>query len=203
MNIGSRHRKLRCRKKRRGAGRKQACFANHASILKHRVSQENPITMATIADQLNKDIILAMKAKEADRLTTLRMVKSGLQSKEIDKREPLTDAEEQAALTTMLKQRRDSIEQFTKGGREELAEKERVEIVLIEAYMPKSASEEDINTLVAGAVQHIRNDNAGAPLTPKDMGSVMKVAQQRALASGARIDGKVLSEKVKAALAEG
>jgi uncharacterized protein YqeY len=69
--------------------------------------------------------------------------------------------------------------------------------------MPKSASEEDINTLVAGAVQHIRNDNAGAPLTPKDMGSVMKVAQQRALASGARIDGKVLSEKVKAALAEG
>jgi uncharacterized protein YqeY len=159
--------------------------------------------MATIADQLNKDIILAMKAKEADRLTTLRMVKSGLQSKEIDKREPLTDAEEQAALTTMLKQRRDSIEQFTKGGREELAEKERVEIVLIEAYMPKSASEEDINTLVAGAVQHIRNDNAGAPLTPKDMGSVMKVAQQRALASGARIDGKVLSEKVKAALAEG
>ena len=79
--------------------------------------------MAEILKRLDADIITAMKAKAADTLTTLRMVKAALKSKEIDKREPLTDAEEQAALTTMLKQRRESIDQFTKGGRPELAAK--------------------------------------------------------------------------------
>jgi uncharacterized protein YqeY len=115
----------------------------------------------------------------------------------------LTDAEEQQILTTMLKQRRESIDQFTKGGRPELAAKEQVEIELIDAYMPKAASEEDVRAIVAGAVAHITKDNGGTKPGPKDMGTVMKVAQQRALASGARIDGKVLSELVKAELAKG
>jgi uncharacterized protein YqeY len=159
--------------------------------------------MATIAKQLETDIITAMKAKEADKLTTLRMVKAALKSKEIDKREPLTDAEEQAALTTMLKQRRDSIEQFTKGGRPELAAKEEVEIKLIDAYMPQSASDDDIRALVAGAVEHVTTANGGTKPGAKDMGAVMKVAQQRAMASGQRIDGKVMSEMVKAELAKG
>jgi uncharacterized protein YqeY len=159
--------------------------------------------MAAIGDKLGTDIIAAMKAREQDKLTTLRMVKSALKNKEIDKREPLSDAEEQQILTTLLKQRRESVEQFTKGDRPELAEKEKVEIVLIEAYMPKAASEDDIRAIVAGAVAHITADNGGTRPGPKDMGTVMKVAQQRALADGTRIDGKVLSELVKAELAKG
>ena len=125
--------------------------------------------MATIGDQLGKDIITAMKAKESDKLTTLRMVKAALKSKEIDKREPLTDAEEQSILTTMLKQRRESIDQFTKGNRPELAAKEQVEIELIDAYMPKAASEDDIRALVMGAVDQITKDNGGTKPGPKDM----------------------------------
>jgi uncharacterized protein YqeY len=147
--------------------------------------------------------VTAMKAREQDKLTTLRMVKSALKNKEIDKREPLTDAEEQQILTTLLKQRRESVEQFTKGGRTELAEKEKVEIVLIEGYMPQAASEDDLRALVQGAVEQITKDNDGVRPGAKDMGAVMKVAQQRSLASGVRADGKLLSELVKAELAKG
>ena len=132
--------------------------------------------MGAISKQLDQDIIAAMKAKDSDRLTTLRLVKSALKSKEIDKREALTDAEERAMLTTMLKQRRESIDQFTKGGRPELAEKEQAEIVLIESYMPKAASEDDVRAIVAGAIQHIADGNGGQKPGPKDMGAVMKVA---------------------------
>jgi len=159
--------------------------------------------MAKIGEAIGKDIIAAMKAKEADKLTTLRMVKSAFRSKEIDKREPLTDAEEQGIITTLLKQRRESIESFTKGGRPELAAKEQTEIELIDAYMPKAASEEDIRATVMGAIERITADNGGTRPGPKDMGTVMKLAQARALADGARIDGKVLSELVKAELAKG
>jgi len=158
--------------------------------------------MAKIGEAIGKDIITAMKAKEADKLTTLRMVKSALKSREIDKREPLTDAEEQSILTTLLKQRRESVESFTKGNRPELAAKEEQEIVLIDAYMPKAASEEDIRAIVAGAFAQITADNGGTKPGPKDMGTIMKLAQARALADGARIDGKVLSELVKAELAK-
>jgi len=159
--------------------------------------------MAAIGDKLGTDIIAAMKAREADKLTTLRMVKSALKNREIEKREALTDAEEQSILTTLLKQRRESVEQFTKGNRPELAEKERVEIVLIEAYMPKAASEDDLRALVAGAVEQITKDNGGVRPGQKDMGAVMKVAQARSLADGVRADGKLLSELVKAELAKG
>jgi len=159
--------------------------------------------MAAIGDKLGKDIITAMKAREQEKLTTLRMVKSALKNKEIDKREPLTDAEEQQILTTLLKQRRESVEQFTKGNRPELAAKEQGEIVLIETYMPQAASEDSIRAMVLEAVDQITKDSGGTRPGPKDMGAVMKVAQQRALASGTRADGKVLSELVKAELAKG
>ena len=158
--------------------------------------------MAQIGDRLGTDIITAMKAHEADKLTTLRMVKAALKNKEIDKREPLSDAEEQSILTTLLKQRRESVEQFTKGNRPELAAKEQVEIGLIEAYMPQAASEDDLRTLVQGAIEQITKDNGGTRPVAKDMGAVMKVAQQRAMASGTRADGKVLSELVKAELSK-
>ena len=158
--------------------------------------------MAKIGDQIGKDIITAMKAREEHRLTTLRMVKSAFKSKEIDKREPLTDAEEQQIITTLLKQRRESVEQFTKGNRLELAEKEQKEIELIDGYMPKAASEEDVRAIVQGAVEQITADNGGTKPGPKDMGAVMKVAQARGLADGARIDGRLLSDLVKAELAK-
>jgi uncharacterized protein YqeY len=159
--------------------------------------------MAAIGEKLGKDIVTAMKAREQETLTTLRMVKSALKNKEIDKREPLTDAEEQAILTTLLKQRRESIEQFTKGGRPELAAKEQVEIGLIEAYMPKAASEEDLRAMVAAAVEQVTAENGGTKPSPKEMGLVMKAAQQKIAASGARADGKLVSELVKAELAKG
>ena len=123
--------------------------------------------MAAIGEKLGKDIVTAMKAREQETLTTLRMVKSALKNKEIDKREGLTDAEEQAILTTLLKQRRESVEQFTKGGRPELAAKEQVEIGLIEAYMPKAASEEDLRAMVAAAVEQVTAENGGTKPGPK------------------------------------
>jgi uncharacterized protein YqeY len=156
--------------------------------------------MAKIGDQIGTDIITAMKAREEHKLTTLRMVKAAFKSKEIDKRSALTDAEEQQIITTLLKQRRESVEQFTKGNRPELAEKEQKEIELIDAYMPKAASEEDVRALVSGAIAQITEDNGGTKPGPKDMGVVMKFAQQRSQASGARIDGRLLSEMVKAEL---
>ena len=159
--------------------------------------------MAKIGEQIGKDIITAMKAKEQDKLTTLRMVKSAFKSKEIDNREPLTDAEEQAIITTLLKQRRESIESFTKGGRPELAAKEAGEIVLIDAYMPKAAGEDEIRAMVLSAVEQITKDNGGTRPGPRDMGAVMKVTQQRILADGVRADGKVVSEMVKAELTKG
>jgi uncharacterized protein YqeY len=159
--------------------------------------------MAAIGERIATDIITAMKAKEADKVTTLRMVKSALKNREIDKREPLNDAEEQSILTTLLKQRRESVEQFTKGDRPELAAKEQVEIGLIEGYMPQAVGEDDLRALIAGAVAHITADNGGTKPGPKDMGAVMKVAQQRILASGQRADGKLVSELVKAELAKG
>ncbi len=158
--------------------------------------------MAAIGEKLGKDIVTAMKAREQETLTTLRMVKSALRSKEIDKREPLTDAEEQSILTTLLKQRRESVEQFTKGGRPELAAKEQREIVLIEAYMPQAASEEEVRSLVAAAVEQVTRDSGARP-GPKEMGVVMKAAQQKIAATGARADGKLVSELVKAELAKG
>ena len=156
--------------------------------------------MAAIGDQLGKDIITAMKAKEADKLTTLRMVKSALKSREIDKREPLTDAEEQSILTTLLKQRRESVDQFLKGNRPELAAKEEVEILLIDAYMPKAASADDLRTLVQAAIAKVAADTGAKP-SPREMGTVMKAVQQQVAAAGIRADGKLLSELVKSELA--
>ena len=154
----------------------------------------------TISERIGKDIITAMRAKDEHVLTTLRMVKSALKSKEIDKREPLTDAEEAQILTTLIKQRRESVESFTKGGRPELAEKEKVEIGMIEGYLPQAASEEEVRVIVQGAIAHLAE--GGNKPGPKDMGSVMKVVQQRIAADGLRADGKLVSEMVKAELAK-
>ncbi len=154
----------------------------------------------TIGEKLQADIVVAMKAKEEHRLTTLRMVKSALKNKEIDKREKLTDTEEQQILTTLIKQRRESVESFTKGGRTELAEKEQAEIVMIEGYLPKAAPDDVIREVVLGAIDTLTKD--GARPGPKEMGTVMKVVQQRIMADGLRADGKLVSEIVKSELAK-
>jgi len=153
-----------------------------------------------IATRIQADIITAMKAKDEHKLTTLRMVKSALKNKEIDKREPLTDAEETQILTTLIKQRRESVESFTKGGRPELAAKEQTEIAMIEGYLPQAASEDEIRAVVQGAIATLAE--AGTKPTVKEMGAAMKVVQQRILASGLRADGKLVSEIVKAELAK-
>ena len=155
----------------------------------------------SISQNIQTDIVIAMKARDEHRLTTLRMVKSALKNKEIDKREPLTDAEEAQILTTLLKQRRESVESFTKGNRPELAAKETTEIAIIEAYMPQAVGEDELRTIIEGAIHHLTQGNNGTKPGPKDMGPAMRVVQQRILSSGLRADGKLVSELVKAALA--
>jgi uncharacterized protein len=149
----------------------------------------------TLAEKISKDMTDAMRARDELRLSTLRMVKSAIKNKEVDKRGPLDDKETLAVLSTLIKQRKDSVEQFTRGGRQELADKEAAEIQLIEAYMPKSAGAEEITATVRAAIAEM-----GSP-TMKDMGAVMKAAMARFASSGVRVDGKLVSETVKRELA--
>src|SRR5246127_5186234 len=148
-----------------------------------------------IVEQVQKDMVDAMRSRDELRLSTLRMVKSALKNKEIDKRAPLDDREAQQVLSTLIKQRKDSIEQFQKGGRQELADKEAAEITIIEAYLPKAAGEEEI---VAGVKANIAK--MVSP-TMKDMGAVVKNAMARFAAAEMRVDGKGVSEAVKRELA--
>jgi uncharacterized protein len=149
----------------------------------------------SLVEQIQKDITAAMKAREEQRLSTLRMVKTALKNREIEKMAPLDDKESQAVLTTLIKQRKESVEQFTKGGRPEMAHKEAAEIVLIESYLPKAAGEGDV---VAGVKEVIAE--MGSP-TMKDMGTVMKNAMARFSGAGMRVDGKMVSDAVKRELA--
>ncbi|MGZ4824059.1 MAG: GatB/YqeY domain-containing protein [Terriglobales bacterium] len=147
----------------------------------------------SISEQVQKDMVESMKARDERRLSTLRMVKSALKNKEIDKRAPLDDREALQVLSTLIKQRKDSIEQFTKGGRQDLADKEAAEITLIETYMPKATGEEEIVATVRATISEM-----GSP-TMKDMGAVMKNVMAKF--AGARVDGKIVSETVKKELA--
>ena len=152
----------------------------------------------SIADQIHKDMTDAMRARDEFRLGTLRMMKSAVKNKEIDKRAPLEDAETLQVLSTMIKQRKESIEQFTKGNRPELAEKEAREITLIEAYMPQAASEEQVVATVKATIAEM---SVTAPPTMKDMGTVMKNTMAKFSSAGTRVDGKMVSEAVKRELA--
>jgi uncharacterized protein len=156
----------------------------------------------SIGVKIGTDIITAMKARDEHRLTTLRMVKSALRSKEIDKRQPLTDVEETQILSTLLKQRRESVESFTKGDRPELAAKEQAEIAMIEAYMPQVAGDDEVREIVQGAIATLAENAGGQKPGPRDMGTAMKLVQQRILATGLRADGKIVSEMVRGELAK-
>ena len=149
----------------------------------------------TLSEQIQKDITAAMKARDEQRLSTLRMVKTALKNREVEKMAPLDDKESQQVLGTLIKQRKDSVEQFLKGGRKDMADKEAAEIVVIESYLPKAAGEEEITAGVKAVIGEM-----GSP-TLKDMGTVMKNVMARFTTAGMRVDGKVVSETVKRELA--
>ncbi|HXD32834.1 MAG TPA: GatB/YqeY domain-containing protein [Pyrinomonadaceae bacterium] len=146
----------------------------------------------TLKQQIISDLTASMKAQDAARTSTLRMVKASVMNREIEKGSELDDEEMSKLLRSMVKQRRDSIEQYEKGGRPELAEKEQAEITVIEAYLPQAASQDEIETAVSAAIAE-----TGAS-SMKDMGRVMKAAQ--ALLAGKNADGRQVSEIVKAKL---
>jgi hypothetical protein len=149
----------------------------------------------SLVQQIDRDMIAAMKARDTERTSTLRMAKAALKNREIEKREALTDAEAQQVFATMIKQRRESIEQFQRGHRPELAAKEAREIVVIESYLPKTASDDELQKLIDEAL-------AGQTLGARDIGPAMKAVQARVQASGLRADGRRLSELVKARLGQ-
>ena len=145
-----------------------------------------------LLEQIQKDMVTAMKAKDEARLSTVRMIKTALKKHEVDAMKPLDEATELQILNTLIKQRRESADMFRKGGREELAAKEEAELKMIEGYMPAAPSDEEVDAAIAAAVAETGAASA------KDMGRVMKAAN--AILAGKRVDGKVLSDRVRAKL---
>jgi uncharacterized protein YqeY len=143
----------------------------------------------SLKDKITGDLTAAMKAKDANRLSVLRMVKSNLMNRRIEKGAELTDEEITKALQSLVKQRKDSIEQYTSAGRQELADKEQAEVVVIEEYLPQSASREEIEAAVAAAI----GETGAASM--KEMGAVMKAALAKL--EGKSADGRLVSETVK------
>jgi len=150
---------------------------------------------------ISQQIVTAMKAHDAERTGTLRLIKTALMNRAIEKRGPLTQPESEQVLASMIKQRRDSIEQFTKGNRPELAAKESAEIVVIEEFLPKALDEARLAALVSEAVAELAAATGHKP-GPKEMGPVIKAVQAKLQAAGVRAEGRVVSEMVKKTLAE-
>jgi uncharacterized protein len=145
-----------------------------------------------LVERIQKDLVDAMRAKDELRLSVLRMVKSAFKNKEIEKIRPLEEAEALQILQTLVKQRRESVEMFTKGGRNDLAEKETREIAIIETYLPAGAGAEDMDRAIEAAITETGATSA------KQMGAVIKAA--RAHLEGKTVDGKALSDRVRARL---
>ena len=156
---------------------------------------------------ISQQMVTAMKAHDAERLGTLRLIKSALMNKAIEKRgaqkqidASLTQPESEQVLASMIKQRRDSIEQFTNGNRPELAAKEASEIVVIEEFLPKAIDDAGLATLVTEAIAELAATLGKTP-TPKEMGQAIKAVQAKLQASGLRAEGRAVSELVKKGLA--
>jgi hypothetical protein len=147
-----------------------------------------------LMEQIQKDLTTAMMSKDELRLSVLRMVKSALKYKEVEKVRPLEDAETLQVLQTLLKQRRESVEQFAKGGRQDLVDKETKEIAIIETYLPAGASDADMAAAIEDAIKE-----TGAT-SPKAMGAVIKAAKARL--EGKTVDGKTLSDRVRERLSK-
>ena len=148
----------------------------------------------SLSETIQKDIVTAMKAKDELRLSVLRMVKSALQLKEVEKLRALDDAESIQLLQTLVKQRKESIEQFTKGGRQDLVDKEPRQLAVVESYLPAGASEAEMDAAVAQAIA----DTKAASV--KQMGAVVKAAKE--ILAGKAVDGKALSDRVRARLSK-
>jgi uncharacterized protein YqeY len=146
----------------------------------------------SLKQQIISDLTASMKAQDAPRTSTLRMVKAAVMNREIEKGGEMDDEEMMKLLRSLVKQRRDSVEQYEKGGRPELAAKENTEIEVIEAYLPQAASREEIEAAIAAAITETGANSI------KDMGKVMKSAQ--AALAGKNADGRTVSEIVKAKL---
>jgi uncharacterized protein YqeY len=146
----------------------------------------------SLSKQIVADLTTAMKAQDANRMSTLRMVKAAMMNRQIEKGSELDDDDMQKLLRSLVKQRRDSIEQYEKAGRQELVDKEKAEIEVIETYLPQAASHEEIEQAVTAAIAE-----TGAT-SMRDMGKVMKTVQ--AALAGKNADGKLVSEVVKAKL---
>ncbi len=149
-------------------------------------------TAMSLKERIVGDMTAAMKAQDAARLSVLRMVKAAVMNREKENNTELKDEEVTKVLQSLVKQRRDSVEQYEKAGREELAAKERAEIIVIEEYLPQAATREEIERAVEEA---IRETNASSM---REMGAVMKAAQARL--AGRNADGRTVSEIVKARL---
>ena len=147
--------------------------------------------MTALPERIRKDLIQAMKAKETLRVGTLRMMTAALKNKEIEKRAPLSDEEAVQVLKTQLKQRAESIEQFERGGRTDLVEKERQEKIWIESYLPEPLSAEDMEKVVADVIREVGAVGA------KDMGVVMRESMRRLQATGKMVDGKAVNSMVR------
>ena len=146
------------------------------------------------SEQIQKDILAAMKSKDELRLSVLRMVKSAVQLKEVEKMRPLDAAESIQLLQTLVKQRKDSIDQFAKGGRQDLVEKETKELAVIESYLPAGASDAEMDAAIAKAI----TDTGATSI--KQMGAVMKAAKEGL--AGKTVDGKILSDRVRETLSK-
>jgi uncharacterized protein len=145
-----------------------------------------------MAEQIDKDLLAAMKAQEPLRLSVLRMIKAALKNKQIELGKPLDNAEDLAVLRTLVKQHRESVEQFRKGGREDLAKKEEAEVKIVESYLPAAVTEQEMDAAVTSALAETGASGA------KDMGKVMKAVMARF--AGRNVDGKRVNEKVRAKL---
>ena len=145
-----------------------------------------------LLDQIQKDMVAAMKGSEQSRLDALRMIKSALKKHEIDSMKPLDEATEMQIMQTLVKQRRESADIFRKGNRPELADKEEAELKLIESYLPSAPTDAEMDEAIAAAMAETGATSA------KQMGLVMKAAQAKL--AGKRVDGKVMSERVRAKL---
>jgi uncharacterized protein len=146
----------------------------------------------SLHDRLSEDLKHAMKSRDQLRMDVIRMIKAAVLNKEVELKKDLDDAEMSRIMTTMIKQRKESVEQFEKGNRAELAAKERKEIAIIESYLPKALSSEEL----AGMVESVIRETGATSL--KDMGSVMKTVMARLV--GQAVDGKQISDLVRAKL---
>jgi uncharacterized protein YqeY len=145
----------------------------------------------TVTERVTQDLTAAMKARDADRTSVLRMAKAALMNKEIDKKAPLDDAEAMRVLQGLVKQREDASEQFEKAGRQELAARERAEIGVLTAYLPEEVSDAEVVAAVEQAVV------ASGAASPKDMGRVMKAAMAALQGAGKSVDGKRVNEAAR------